>query len=229
MLKLMVNHRGPARVAIRLTQVICVLAVGLTGLAPLIAFAQAAAPEPPTLPDLVPVAVDADTAAFLILDINSAVCPPRPACLASVPAVARLLGKARNADAFVVYSTTGTADVLSDVAPAPEDPIFSARADKFFNTDLDQTLRQHGIQTLVLVGSAANGAVLYTSFGANERGYTVVVATDGISSGPEFDTYLTEYQLLNQPGFANPVNDPLHSGAVTLSRGDLITFGAASK
>jgi hypothetical protein len=60
-------------------------------------------------------------------------------------------------------------------------------------------------------------------FGANERGYTVVVATDGISSGPDFDTYLTEYQLLNR------ANDPLHSGAVTLSRGDLITFGTASK
>ena len=106
---------------------------------------------------------------------------------------------------------------------------FTARADKFFNTDLDQTLKQHGIQTLVLVGSAANGAILYTSFGANERGYTVVVATDGISSGPEFDTYLAEYQLLNEPGFANAANDPLHANAVTLSRGDLITFGTATK
>jgi nicotinamidase-related amidase len=181
------------------------------------------------LPDVVPVAVDPSTTAFLVLDLNSAVCPPRPACIASLPAVARLLGKARAADAFVGFSTTGTADVLSDVAPQSGEPVVSARADKFYNTDLDQTLKQHGIQRLVLVGSAANGAVLYTAFGANERGYTVVVATDGISSGPDFDTYLTEYQLLNEPGFANAANDPLHMGAVTLSRGDLITFGTATK
>src|SRR5262249_1813960 len=193
------------------------------------AFAQGAPPEPPVLPELVPVGVDANTTAFLVLDINSAVCQPRPACTAIVPAIARLLDKARAAGAFVGYSTTGTADVLSGVAPRAGEPVVPARADKFYNTDLDQTLKQHGIQTLVLVGSAANGAVLYTSFGAAERGYTVVVATDGISSNADFDTYLTEYQLLNQPGFANPANDPLRSSAVTLSRSDLITFGTASK
>jgi nicotinamidase-related amidase len=204
-------------------------ALALSGVVPLPSFAQAAQPSEPVLPDVAPVAVDPSTSAFLVLDINSSVCPPRPACLTSVPAIARLLTKARAAGDFVEYSTTGTADVLSDVAPRAGEPIVTARADKFYNTDLDQTLQQHGIQTLVLVGSAANGAVLYTSFGAVERGYTVVIATDGISSGPDFDTYLAEYQLLNQPGFANATNEPLHSDAVTLSRSDLITFGTAGK
>jgi hypothetical protein len=46
---------------------------------------------------------------------------------------------------------------------------------------------------------------------------------------PDFDTYLAEYQLLNQPGFANATNEPLHANAVTLSRSDLITFGTAAK
>jgi len=81
----------------------------------------------------------------------------------------------------------------------------------------------------VIVGSAANGAVLYTAFGANLRGYTVVVAVDGISSGPDFDTFLAEYQLLNQPGFANPTNEQLRPNAVTLSRSDLISFGSSAK
>ena len=67
-----------------------------------------------------------------------------------------------------------------------------SRADKFFNTNLDQILKDHGAQTLLAVGSAANGAVLYTTFGAVERGYTVAVATDGISSGSDFDTYLAQ-------------------------------------
>jgi nicotinamidase-related amidase len=185
--------------------------------------------EVPTLPDLATVAVDPSTTAFLVLDINSAVCPPRPACLATVPAIQRLLGKARSANVFVGYSTTGSAEILPDIAPQPNDPVVTGRADKFFNTNLDQILKDHGIQTVVMVGAAANGAVMYTAFGAVERGYTVVVATDGISSGPDFDTFLAQYQLLNMPGFANAANNPLQPQAATLSRSDLITFASAAK
>jgi nicotinamidase-related amidase len=194
-----------------------------------VATAQTPPPEPPALPDVTPVSVDASTTAFLVLDLNSAVCPPRPACVGSVPAISRLLSKARGAGVFVGYSTTPGADILPDVAPRPGDPLVTSRADKFYNTDLDQMLKDHNIQTVVLVGSAANGAVLYSAFGAAERGYTVVVATDGISSGPDFDTYLAEYQVLNMPGFGNATNDPLKQQAATLSRGDLITFSNAAK
>jgi nicotinamidase-related amidase len=191
--------------------------------------AQASPPEPPGLPDFSPVALDPATTALLVLDINSAVCPPRPACLASLPAIARLLGRARAAGVFVGYSSTAGADILPDVTPRDGDPVVTSRAHKFFNTNLDQILKDHGIQTVLLVGSAANGAVLYTSFGANERGYTVAVAVDGISAGQDFDTYLAEYQVLNQPGFNNPTNDPLKPNAATLPRGDLVSFGSASK
>lgn len=203
-----------------------VLLVGALSMLAPTAFAQV---ELPTLPDLAPAAVDPATTAFLVLDINSAVCPPRPACVASVPAIQRLLSKARAANVFVGYSTTPGAEILSDVAPRDSDPVVTSRADKFFNTDLDQILKDHGIQTVVVVGSSANGAVMYTSFGAAERGYTVVVATDGISSGPDFDTFLAEYQVLNMPGFGNAANDPLKPQAATLSRGDLITFAPVSK
>jgi len=192
-------------------------------------YAQSLAPELPTLPDLAAVGVDPTTTAFLVLDINSAVCPSRPACVGSIPAIQALLAKARAANVFVGYSTTAGATVLPEVAPRDGDPVVTARADKFFNTDLDQILKSHGIQTVMIVGAAANGAVLYTTFGAVERGYTVVVATDGISSGPDFDTFLTEYQVLNMPGFGNAMNNPLQPTAATLSRSDLITFGATNK
>jgi nicotinamidase-related amidase len=208
------------------------VAAALTSAAVLLApatVAGAAQPEPPEIPDPVPVMVDPATTAYLVLDINSAVCPPRPACLASIPAVTRLLQRARGANALVGYSTTPGAQVLPDVAPGPGEPLVTSRADKFFNTELDQILKDHGIQTLILVGSAANGAVLYTTFGAVERGYTVVVAADGISSGPEFDTYLAAYQVLNMPGFANPTNESLRPTAATLSRVDLISFGSSDK
>jgi len=113
--------------------------------------------------------------------------------------------------------------ILAEVAPRPTEPKVTGRADKFYGTPLDDILKSKGIKTLVIVGTAANGAVLYTAFGANVRGYTVVVATDGISADP-FPMFLTQYQLLNQPGFANPENTPLAENKVTLSRSDLITF-----
>jgi nicotinamidase-related amidase len=191
--------------------------------------AALAQPAPPELPELTPVTVDPATSAFLVLDLTSVICPPRPACVASLPSVSSLLGRARAAGLLVVYSTTGSGEIRPEVAPRDGEPIVMSRADKFFNTNLDEILTDHGSQTLVLVGSAANGAVLYTTFGAVERGYTVVVATDGISSGADFDTYLAEYQLLNMPGFSNPTNDPLKPTSATLSRSDLIAFGSATK
>jgi nicotinamidase-related amidase len=205
------------------------LFAALVVLMPGAALAQTTPPEAPVLPDVTPIAVDPTTTAFLVLDINSAVCPSRPACVASVPSISRMLSRARAAGMFVGFSSTAGAEVLPDVAPRDSEPVVTARADKFFNTTLDQILKDHGVQTVLLVGAAANGAVLYTSFGANLRGYTVAVATDGISSGPDFDTYLAQYQILNQPGFSNPTNDPLHANAATLTRSDLISFGAMSK
>jgi nicotinamidase-related amidase len=183
----------------------------------------------PSVPDPTPVMLDPSTTVLAVLDINSAICPPRPACIASVPVVQRLLLRAHAASMPVVYSTTPGATTLPAVAPRTGEPVVTGRADKFFNTELDQLLQDRGAQTVMIVGSAANGAVLYTSFGAVLRGYTVVVAVDGISSGPDFDTFLAEYQVLNQPGFSNPTNDPLKPNLVTLSRSDLISFSTASK
>jgi len=109
------------------------------------AIAQVAQPELPTLPDVVPVAVDPSTTALLVLDITSVICPPRPACLASTPAIARLLTRARAANAFVAYSDTGSGTFIPEVAPRPNDPVVSSHADKFFGTNLDQLLSDHGL------------------------------------------------------------------------------------
>jgi hypothetical protein len=179
----------------------------------------------PRIPAPVPVTLDAKTTAYLVLDMTSTICSPRPACVATLPAAAALLKKARAAHALVVYSDTPTpgSTIRPEVAPRAGDPKVTGRADKFFNTKLASILRSHGIRTVVIVGTAANGAVLYTAFGANLRGYTAVVAEDGISADP-FVMLYTEYQLLNQPGLANPPNRPLAADRVTLSRSDLITF-----
>jgi nicotinamidase-related amidase len=212
------RHRLVALVA-------ALMAALLPGLLPASAPAVAAQGMP-TIPAPASVTLDPATTAYLVLDINSAVCAPRPGCQATVPAIAAFLDRARQANAFVVYSNTtapGTT-IMTEVAPRPDDPVVTSSADKFFNTQLDEILRNRGIRTAVVVGTAANGAVLYTSFGANTRGYTVVVAEDGISAPDDFAVLLTRYQLLNQPGFGNPDNEPLRERAVTLSRTDLISF-----
>jgi nicotinamidase-related amidase len=182
----------------------------------------------PDIPAAVPVTLDARTTALLILDINSAVCQPNPDCVKTVPAIASLLGKARTLKVPVIYSSTvnpaGPPPMLTAVAPQAGEPVVVARADKFTDTNLDDLLKQRNASTLIIVGSAANGAVMYSAFHANTRGYTVVVAEDGISSPAPVNTRLARYQLLNQPGFINSSNTALADKKVTLSRSDLITF-----
>jgi nicotinamidase-related amidase len=182
----------------------------------------------PALPAPASVALDARTTGLLILDINSAVCQPNPACTGTVPAIVSLMNKARAATVPVFYSSTGTpagpSPMLPQVAPQAGEPVVVSRANKFADTDLENILKQRNLRTLVIVGSAANGAVLYSSFHANYKGFTVVVAEDGLSSPAPISTQVAKYQLLNQPGFTNATNTPLTEQRVTLSRGDLITF-----
>ncbi len=179
----------------------------------------------PTIPAPVAVQVDPKTTAFLVLDLTNTICSPRPSCVATLPKAAALLKKARDAGALVVYSDTGgNTTILPEVAPQAGEQKVSGRADKFFGTNLDDILKGKGTKTVVIVGYVANGAVLYTSFGANIRGYTAVVAADGTGAEDPFAVTGTFYQLLNEPGFANPQNQPLVENRVTLSRSDLITF-----
>lgn len=182
----------------------------------------------PPIPAPAPVTLDAATTALLVLDINTAVCLPNPACTATVPAIAGLLQKARAARVPVFYSSTpgtpGPAPMLPEVAPQGSEPTVVSRANKFTGTALEELLRQRNAKTLVIVGSAANGAVLYSAFHANTRGFTVVVAEDGLSSPVAINTTLARYQMLNQAGFYNSNNTPLADQRVTLSRSDLINF-----
>ena len=180
----------------------------------------------PKIPDPVAVEVPVKGAALLVLDITSVICPPRPTCVTSVPKIAALVKKARDAKVPVIYSQTATAGstYIADIAPQPGDATVTGRADKFYQTNLEQILKDKAVETAVVVGSAANGAVLYTTFGLGLRGITVVVAEDGISGDPVFTETLTRWQLLNEPGFANANNTPLDKGHVTLSTTDKITF-----
>ena len=180
----------------------------------------------PAIPAPATVTLDAKTTALVVLDIINPTCTTRPACAASIPALQALIKKARDASVPVVYTNTAATNaIVPEIAPLASDvTIVPTNADKFNNPDFDATFKAKKITTLLLVGTRSNGAVLYTAFEANLHGYTVVVAIDGISGSIPFETTLTEWQLLNQPGFTNADNKPLAEKLVTLSRGDLITF-----
>jgi nicotinamidase-related amidase len=201
-------------------------------LTPLLGVAPASAAEViPDTPDPVAVTLDPSTTAFLIGDMISPTCPNRPTCAASIPAIADLRDRARAAGVFVLYSRITPSEIVPELTPADDEPVLERGgiSDLFFATNIDDLLKAHGIQTLVMVGTSAIGIILYSSFEANARGYTVVVADDAISANLTFQIQLARYQLLNQPGlgqFNNANNTPLQPLAVTLSRTDLISFEA---
>jgi nicotinamidase-related amidase len=113
---------------------------------------------------------------------------------------------------------------LPEVAPAAGEIQFENQAqDRFYNTDLDKTLKAKGITTLILIGWKISGSVTYTSVGATLRGYTVVVPIDATSDATDYEILIGKHQILNQNS-ANAANEPLKPRTSTLSRTDLITF-----
>jgi nicotinamidase-related amidase len=212
----------------RQTGTAALFAVAVALAATMISPASAQVPVPNELaaPDPAAIVLDASTTTFLAIDFLQPGCAQNPLCVTTVPAVAASLAAARSANAHVVYSVHAAPDnvILADIAPMPDDPIFTAApGDKFFRSDLEDTLKQSGTTTLVLSGVLSNSGVMYTAAGAIQRGYTVVVVLDGIAGTTELATSVAVWQMLHGLG-ANPQNVPLQARSVTLSRTDLISY-----
>jgi nicotinamidase-related amidase len=145
-------------------------------------------------------------------------CGKRPRCLATVPGMKKLLDAARAAKAPVVYSiiaNTTTADVIKDVAPTADEPWVRSGPDKFLNTDLEKILKDKGVQTVIVTGTASNGAVLFTAAGAALRGMNVIVPVDGMSAVDAYADLTTAYTFTSAP---------LISAKSTLTKIDIIKF-----
>ena len=159
----------------------------------------------PPAPALQTVTVDPHTTALLVLDLVKPVCtaPYRPRCLATLPKVAKLLKEARAHKMLVVYSLVmvnkSTADVLPAVAPLGTEPVVKGGPDKFLNTDLAQVLKAHGITTIIPVGSAADGAVMYTASHAALLGYRVLLPVDGMSSHLAYTEQYVTWNMSHAP------------------------------
>lgn len=173
----------------------------------------------PPAPALKPVTADPKTTALLMLDyLPSFYCADVPRCVATLPAMKNLLAVARQHNATVIYSVAGkfeAKDIARDIAPIGSEPVVKSKADKFIGTDLEKILKDKGIQTVIVAGTAANGAVLYTGTGAALRGIKVIVPVDGLSSKDLYAEQLTVWQLAHGPGFGN---------LVTITRSDMIKF-----
>ena len=177
-----------------------------------------ASTKAPAAPVLKPVTVDAKTTALLMLDFMNQNCGKRPACVASIPAVKKLLDQARAKKVAVVYSfiaKTTAADVIKDVAPVAGEPSVISGPDKFLHTDLEKILKDKGITTVIAVGTASNGAVLYTASGAAFRGMHVIVPVDGMSAVNPYADYSTVFTFMNAPQV---------SARATLTKIDMIKF-----
>ena len=173
----------------------------------------------PAAPELKPVNLDAATTAYLILDIQDPLCTKeRLRCAASVPKIAAFLTLAREKGMMVAYSLTPTGkpeNILPMVAPWPGDAIVKSSVDKFYNTELEKVLKEKGIKTVVIVGTAANGAVLHTAVGAAMRGMQVVIPVDGMSAIDPYAEQYTAWHMMNGPGTRN---------RATITRFSLIGF-----
>ena len=126
----------------------------------------------PAVPEIKTVTVERGTTALIMGDLMNQTCGKRPRCVAALPAIKKLLGEARAAKVAVIYSlppNTTTADFIADVAPAADEPSVQSGVDKFFKTNLEQILKDKGIQTVILVGTSAEGLVTYTGGGAALR------------------------------------------------------------
>jgi nicotinamidase-related amidase len=101
--------------------------------------------------------------------------------------------------AYSVFSRAVASDILAEVAPGAGDPVVTSGPDKFLGTELEKLLKDKGVKTAVIVGSAAHGAVLHPAAAAAFRGFEVVVPVDGMSADSTYAEQYTTWHLANAP------------------------------
>ncbi len=176
--------------------------------------------EPPPPPEITPVTVEMNTTALLILDIQIQNCNAerRPRCVDSIPGIQGLLARAREGGMMVAYSlirNTNESDIREEVAPQAGEAVVKSGVDKFYGTELEAILKEKGVQTVILVGTSAHGAVLNTATGGAARGFKVIVPVDGMTAGEAYAEQYTAWHLANSPGTRR---------STTLTRIGLIEF-----
>ena len=176
-------------------------------------------PQPPALK---PAVVDPATTALLLFDFTTQTCSRerRPRCAASMPKMKKLLDDARARNMFVVYSValanTDAKDMMPEIAPRPGEPVLpSLGPDKFLNSDFEKMLKDKGVTTIIINGTAAQSTVLHTGGEAALRGFNVIAPIEGMSSNDPFPELYTAFHLTTAARIADKT---------TLTSVDMISY-----
>jgi nicotinamidase-related amidase len=177
----------------------------------------------PPPPELQRVTVDPSNTALVILDMYATSCSQeqRPACVQTIPHVQKLLADARAHHMKVIYTAgppggTGPSEPTSALARREGEPTMHGGADKFMGSDLEKTLKDANIKTIIMVGTSAEAAVLYTGSHAALLNYDVIIPVDGISSATPFPELATIWIMKN--------TSPQVTRHVTMTKTDLISY-----
>ncbi len=185
--------------------------------------AEWGAVKAPPPPEVKSVTLEAKTTALLILDMQKPGCSMerRERCFATIPKIKALMDRARLAGATVIYTLAGEGDpkTIADPSLSPKDGEWIAQRgpDKFLGSSLEQRLKDHGIKTVIITGTSAQGVVIGTGSGAAQRGYKVIVPVDGMSSEELFnEQYVAWHMYKGGPAII--------TDQTTITRIDMIKF-----
>jgi nicotinamidase-related amidase len=168
----------------------------------------------PPPPDLKKVTIDPKTTALILMGFVKDSCnvQRRPRCAATIPNVWKLLAGARAHGVMVLHSVptnNPSGDfIVQELAPLPGELIippngpnkflpFDLNFKRYPDFDLEKAFKDHGITTLIKVGTQVQTAVLHTAAEAALRGYKVVVPVDGMSGDSLYPEQYTAWHLAN--------------------------------
>jgi nicotinamidase-related amidase len=176
----------------------------------------------PAPPQLKAVKIEPNETALLVMDFTNQTCSPqrRPRCVASIPKTVKLVAEARAKGALIIYSVAVAGsvptDIVKDLTPAAGETVLPPLGpDKFIGSDLEKTLKDRGIKTVVAMGTQAQTSVLHTGGAAALRGFKVIVPVDGMSADDVFPEAYTAWHLATAARISNQV---------TLTSFDMIGF-----
>lgn len=176
----------------------------------------------PAAPVLKPAKIDAKETALLVMDFTKQTCTPerRKRCADSVAKVEKFVTEARAKGATIIYSVavpnSVAADILPALTPAAGETVLPPLGpDKFINSDLEKTLKDKGIKTVVAMGTQAQTSVLHTGATAALKGFKVIVPVDGMSGDEVFPELYTAWHLTTAARI---------SSNVTLTKFEMIGF-----
>ncbi len=157
----------------------------------------------PAAPALKPVKIEnAKEVALLVMDFTKQTCTQerRPRCAVSVPKVAKLVADARAKGALIIFSVavpnSTAADLLPNLPAASGEQVLPPLGpDKFIGSDLEKSLKDRGIKTVIAMGTQAQTSVLHTGGSAALRGFKVIVPVDAMSADDVFPEAYTAWHL----------------------------------